>query len=146
MTRLDSAGFAENLVNAVNNNSSFAQEAEWFDGSVLIEDGPGKLWLKIYRGKIIDHLPFVPPIGYTFKIAGPSAAWDELASGKKFTDLILGGTRRFDGIESVVDGVGSLPGPIALEGNLMEAHRIVEAIYLIAEGYAATARAQGASV
>jgi hypothetical protein len=145
MTQLSSAGFAENLVKAVNNNSSFALEAEWFDGSVLIEDGPGRLWLKIYKGKIIDHLPFIPPIGYTFKIVGPSAAWDELAIGKKFTDLILGGTRRFDGIEAVVDGVGSLPGPIALEGNLMEGHRIIEAVYLIAEGYAVAAQAQGAS-
>lgn len=141
MARLGSAAFAEKLVEAVNANPKFAHEAQWFDGTILLEDGPSRLWLKVYGGKIIDSVPFVPPIGYTFKVTGASEAWDELVDGKKFTDLILAGTRRFASVDSVVDGVGLLPGPISLEGNLIEAHRVIESIYLIADAYAATAQA-----
>jgi hypothetical protein len=144
MARLDSADFAEQLVKAVNADDRFKHEAQWFDGSILLEDGPTRLWLKAYGGQIIDHLSFVPPIGFTFKVTGPSDAWDELVAGKKFTDLALAGTRRFRGLESVVDGAGAQPGRITFEGNLMEAHRVIEAIYLISEAYASTAQAQGA--
>ncbi|RYF55735.1 MAG: hypothetical protein EOO27_20240 [Comamonadaceae bacterium] len=145
MARLDSDEFAQKLVQAVNADTRFAREAQWFDGSILLEDGSSRLWLKIYKGQVIDHMPFVPPIGFTFKVTGPSEAWDELVDGKKFTDLVLAGTRRFQGVESVVDGAGLRPGRITFEGNLMEAHRVIEAIYLISEAYASTAQSQGAA-
>lgn len=136
MTRLESDEFHQKLVEAINTDR-FAEEAAWFDGSILLEDGYGAIWMKVYRGKIIDHLPVTPPLGYTFKISGPQSAWDELVAGAKFTDLLMPGTRRFNGLDTVVNGVGSAPGPIGLEGNTMEAYRIIEAVYLISDAYAA---------
>ena len=139
MSRLASTEFAGRLVDEINANPAFAREAQWFDGSVLVDDGGGQVWLKVYNGRVIDHHPFTPPTGYTFKVAGPGDAWDELIAGTKFTDLVLGGTRRFQSVASVVDGVGFAHGRITFEGNTMEAFRLIEAIYLIADSYAATA-------
>lgn len=145
MRRLQSETFRTNLVERINSDGRFAKEAAWFDGSILLDDGYGAIWIKVYRGKVIDHLPFTPPLGYTFKISGASSAWDELVSGIKFTDLLMGGTRRFNGLESVVDGVGAQPGPIGLEGNTMEAYRVIESVYLISEAYAVIANSKEAA-
>ena len=142
MSRLASPEFAGHLVDDINANPAFAREAQWFDGSILLDDGSGQVWLKVYGGKVIDHFPFVPPTGYTFKIVGASDAWDELVGGTKFTDLVMGGTRRFDGVESVTDGAGLAHGRITFEGNSMEAFRLIEAIYLITDSYATTAQNQ----
>lgn len=141
MTRLESEEFHQKLVDAIN-TKKFAEEAVWFDGSILLDDGYGQVWLKVYRGKVIDHLPFTPPLGYTFKISGPRGPWDELVDGAKFTDLALAGLRRYNGLDTVVDGANLTPAPISIEGNSMEAFRIIEAIYLIAAAYAATATAE----
>lgn len=138
MTRLSSEEFHQQLVDAINTDK-FAEEATWFDGSILLDDGYGHVWLKVYRGKVIDHLPFTPPLGYTFKVSGPRGPWDELVDGAKFTDLALAGLRRYNGVETVVDGLNMTPAPISIEGNTMEAFRIMEAIYLIASAYAVTA-------
>lgn len=142
MSRLAAEGFAERMVHAVNDTPSFGEEARWFDGSILLDDDGGQVWLKLYNGRVIDHLPFTPPTGYTFKVVGAQDAWDELVAGAHFTDLVLAGTRRFNGMETVVDGVGSAPGRITFEGNTMEAFRLIEAIYLIAGAYASTARTE----
>ncbi|MQA01270.1 MAG: hypothetical protein GEV07_00600 [Streptosporangiales bacterium] len=130
---------AEALVASLNENEAFERETRWFDGSVLLESSGGQCWLKVYRGKVIDHLPFMPPLGYTFKVSGPDEAWAELVAGRRlFADLVTPGQRYFaDDPELATLGV--MTSDLRVEGNVMEANRLTEAVYQLAETYARTA-------
>lgn len=139
MSRLGDSTFLNSLVTALNENDKFELQTQWFDGSILLEEGTSVGWLKVYRGKVIDHLPLMPPLGYTFKLTAPYFAWNELVDGAPFTTLLLGGKRKFTHVDDVVDDVGQTPGDFKLEGNLMEAHRMIEAVYLIADTYRSAA-------
>lgn len=145
MSRFDNEDFLSRLVLAINGDSQFNASTEWFDGSVLLDDGTARCWLKIYNGKIIDRRPHMPPIGYTFKISAPTWAWDELVKGTPFTDLLMGGKRRFTSSEDIVDGANMTPGIFAIEGDTMTAFRVIEAIYLMTDHYSAIARSMEAA-
>ncbi len=140
MSRFENETFLSAWVSQINADPSFNAATEWFDGSILLDDSVSSVWLKIYNGKIIDRLPHMPPIGFTFKISGPEWAWNELVTGTVFTDLLMGGKRRFGSIAEVVDGANMTPGIITIEGDLMSAFRVIEAIYLISDHYRDTAR------
>lgn len=120
------AGFRERLVEALNAREEFALESRWFDGSILLESGAERCWLKVYRGQVIDHLEFVPPFGYTFKVAGSPDAWRMLTTGDRtFTDLATPGSRHCATIEEVEAGGGGYrPPELAIEGNGFEAGRL----------------------
>ncbi len=75
MSFLSDRAFQERFISALNGHAEFNEQAQWFDGSVLLEAGADTLWLKIYKGKIIDHQAAAPPYGYTFKYSGSEAAW-----------------------------------------------------------------------
>ncbi len=68
--RFSDPSFQERLREALNADEEFALESRWFDGSILLESGAERCWLKVYRGQVIDHLEFVPAFGYTFKLTG----------------------------------------------------------------------------
>ena len=86
--RFADSGFQQRLRDALNADEEFALESRWFDGSILLESGAERCWLKIYRGQVIDHLEFIPPFGYTFKLTASPEAWRMLAEGERtFTDL-----------------------------------------------------------
>jgi hypothetical protein len=92
--RFSDPALQERLCAALSADEEFAQEARWFDGSILLEAGAERCWLKIYRGAAIDHLEFVPAFGYTFKVTGSAEAWDLFVSGERtFTDLATPGSR-----------------------------------------------------
>lgn len=139
MSRFEDEDFLSCWIAAVNGDSRFNDATEWFDGSVLFDDASARCWLKIYNGRIIDRLPHMPPIGYTFKLSAPVWGWDELAAGRPFTDLLMGGKRRFACPDDIVDGANMTPGIFSLEGDLMSAFRIIEAIYLLSDHYKAAA-------
>jgi hypothetical protein len=122
--------FAERLVEALNENEEFVAESRWFDGSILLESGADRLWLKVYRGRVIDHLEFVPPFGYTFKVSGSPEAWRLLRSGERtFTDLATPGSRHCSSVEEIEAGGGGYrPPELAIEGNGFEAGRLHLAI------------------
>ena len=75
MSFLSDAALQQQLVEALNANAEFARQAAVFDGSILLEVEADQLWLKIYKGKVIDHDTAVPAFGYTFKFSGPESAW-----------------------------------------------------------------------
>jgi hypothetical protein len=139
--QLDDAGFQERLVAALNEDDGFVLETHWYDGSILIEAGAQRCWLKVYRGKVIDHLPFVPPLGYTFKVSGSQAAWDLLISGERtFTDLATPGSRHCSSIAEIESGGGGeRPPELAIEGNGFEAGRMHVALLHLAGCIKATA-------
>lgn len=132
MTFIAKSALQTRFVKALNNNPVFVEQTRWFDGSVLLEVGADKLWLKIYSGKVIDHQTVVPPFGYTFKLSGPESAWQQLLSGKRrWADLTFPGKRRFDD-DPKLKRVGELSVDIATEGNLLEAGRMTEAMFQLA--------------
>lgn len=69
-------------VASVNDDDEFATATEHFDGSVALEIGDRTLWLKVYRGEIIDTEPYVPQFGATFRLVGDADAWRQLAAGE----------------------------------------------------------------
>ncbi|MGH7916074.1 MAG: hypothetical protein ACREQE_01290 [Candidatus Binataceae bacterium] len=132
MSFLAEAAFQRRFVERLNANRAFNEQAQWFDGSVLLEAGPDQLWLKIYKGKVIDHQASVPPFGYTFKITGPESSWRLLLNGqRRWADLTTPGKRHFKD-DPALSTAGPAPAELRTEGNLLEAGRLTEAIYQLA--------------
>ncbi len=129
----DDDSLGDRLRDALNSDPLFADAARWFDGSILLQAGGSQRWLKIYKGEVIDHMPFTPPLGYTFKIAGPAEAWQALLNGTRtFADLKTPGRRYFEDDPDLTT-LGEMVSELSVEGNGIEANRLTEAQYLIAE-------------
>lgn len=132
MSFLANPALQRRFVKALNANQEFVTQTTWFDGSVLLEVDDDRLWLKIYRGKVIDHDTVVPPFGYTFKFSGSEAGWKLLLSGKRrWADLTFPGKRYFDD-DPKLKRVGDMEVVIATEGNRLEAMRMTEAMFQLA--------------
>ncbi len=132
MSFLADRAFQKRFVSALNAHPGFNEQALWFDGSVVIEVGTDLLWLKIYKGKVIDHQPAVPPFGYTFKFSGSEASWKLLTSGERlWANLTFPGKRYFDN-DPKLSTVGTPHVEIRTEGNLLEAGRLSEAMFQMA--------------
>ena len=139
--------FRDRFLEALAADPEFEAEARWFDGSILIGTSDEQLWVKIYRGKAIDTLEFVPVFGYTFKISGADAAWEMLGNGERtFTDLISPGSRHLDSADEAAiaaAGGGYAPPELAIEGNGVEAGRLHIATMHLARAFAKAAVAEG---
>jgi hypothetical protein len=132
--------FRDRFLEALAADPEFEAEARWFDGSILLGVGEQILWVKIYRGKAIDTLEFVPVFGYTFKLSGSVAAWEMLGNGERtYTDLISAGSRYLGTMEEIeAAGGGYRPPELAIEGNGVEAGRMHIATMHLAWALAAT--------
>ena len=138
--KLSDPALQERLRAALNADEEFAQETRWFDGSILLEAGGERCWLKVYRGAVIDQLEFVPPFGYTFKLAGSAAAWDLLVRGERtFTDLATPGSRHCETLEEFAAEGGYRAPELVIEGNGIEAGRMHLAMLRLAAVLAAVA-------
>jgi hypothetical protein len=122
----------QRFIQALNNNDEFNTQARVFDGSILIQVDSDQLWLKIYKGQVIDHDVAAPAFGYTFKLSGSESSWNLLLDGKRrWADLTFPGTRYFDN-DPELKTVGQNHVEIATEGNLLEAARLTEATFIMA--------------
>ena len=134
MIDFGSALFRDRLQEALSRHEGFTVETRWFDGSILLEVDESRCWLKVYRGRIVEALDSTPPFGFTFKLRGSRRAWEELVSGeRRFADLIMPGQRRFENDPSLASADGAAPARIAIEGNMLEATRIYEALFHLAD-------------
>ena len=133
--------FRDRFLEALAADPEFEAEARWFDGSILIGVDTEIVWLKVYRGKVIDVLEFVPVFGYTFKLSGLAAAWEMLGNGERtFTDLISAGSRHLGSVAAAeAAGGGYRPPELAIEGNGVEAGRMHIATMHLARAFARTA-------
>ncbi|MGE0858415.1 MAG: hypothetical protein AB7I01_04100 [Gammaproteobacteria bacterium] len=132
MSFLSDPALQQRFVDALNANPRFATQARAFDGAVQIEVDADCLWLKIYKGRVIDHQAAPSIFGYTFKLRGAEAAWRDLVSGKRlWADLTFPGKRDFSD-DPDLTRVGELSVAIATEGNLLEAGRLTEAMFELA--------------
>lgn len=132
MSFLADAPLQRRFVDALNANPAFVTQALAFDGSIQLEVDRDCLWLKIYKGKVIDHQSTPSAFGYTFKLRGPEQAWRWLISGERmWADLTYPGKRRFDDDPQLVR-LGEMSADIVTEGNLIEAGRLTEATFELA--------------
>ena len=132
MSFLADTTLTNKFVEALNANDNFATQARVFDGSVLLEVDTDQLWLKIYKGKVIDHEAAAPPFGYTFKLAGTEASWKMLLNGeRRWADLTFPGKRYFAD-DPNLETVGQMTVEIRTEGNMLEAARLTEAMFELA--------------
>lgn len=70
-----SLAFFERIVAAVGRDPVFHTGTEHFDGSVLFAIGDYTIWMKWYRGGIIDIHEGADPLGYTFALRAPLDTW-----------------------------------------------------------------------
>lgn len=132
MSFLADAALQQRFVDALNANEAFATQAAVFDGAIQIEVDDDCLWLKVYKGRVIDHQASPSPFGCTFKLRGSAAAWQLLLSGERlWADLTYPGKRRFDD-DPTLARAGELSVDIRIEGNLIEAGRLTEATFELA--------------
>jgi hypothetical protein len=142
--RIQDQEFRDRFLEALAADPEFEAEARWFDGSILLATSDEQLWVKIYRGKAIDTLEFVPVFGYTFKLTATDAVWEMLGNGERtFTDLISAGSRHLEIDEIEAAGGGYRPPDLAIEGNGVEAGRMHIATMHLARAFARTAVARG---
>ncbi|MCX5908561.1 MAG: hypothetical protein NTY64_15640 [Deltaproteobacteria bacterium] len=97
--------FISKLTDALNMDQTFAMQAKWFDGSILLESAGSQCWLKVYRQMLLDGT-------------------------RCFRDLTLPGKRHFEDDPSL-SKLGVMTRDIVIEGNMMEANRIIGAIYAL---------------
>ena len=132
MSFLANPALQRKLVDALNANTAFATQAQAFDGAVQLEVDNDCLWLKIYKGRVIDHQAQPSVFGYTFKLRGTARAWGLLLSGERlWADLTFPGKRDFSD-DPTLSRVGEMSVEIATEGNLIEAGRLTEAMFELA--------------
>jgi hypothetical protein len=132
MSFLADPALQQKFVAALNANEAFVTQATVFDGAIQIEVDGDCLWLKIYKGKVIDHQAAPSIFGYTFKLAGPERAWRLLLNGERmWADLTFPGKRHFED-DPGLTRVGEMTSEIHIEGNLVEAGRLTEATFELA--------------
>jgi hypothetical protein len=122
-------GFFEKVRDAVNGDPSFGRATEWFDGSVLLKIGDFSVWMKWYRGRIIDMHEGPSPLGFTFSLVAPPDTWRQIfelprRSYRPWAKLLH-------------------YGEIATEGNLVEASRVLEAQFILLSHIEATGLGEG---
>lgn len=126
--------FRERLARALERHQGFREETRWFDGSILLECGRSRCWLKVYRGSVIETLDQVPPFGFTFKITGPGEHWRDLVQGRRpLSDLTMPGRRNLAPGSGFAEADATAEAPLRIEGDLLEAGRIHEALHHLAE-------------
>lgn len=87
-----------------------------FDGSLKLEIGDDVVWMKLYRGRVLEVLGQEAEFGSTFTIAGPVEQWDRLLTEERnpfgeqqtlgkleFRGNVLEATRMNDGLNVLVE-------------------------------------------
>ncbi|WP_336328580.1 SCP2 sterol-binding domain-containing protein [Halovenus sp. HT40] len=115
---IPSKDWIDKLQEKCNDDAQFNRAAEWSDVNVVLEVDDERYWLKLYGGEIIDTMKYEPmsnPLGYDVILSGSVEAWQavndaEMPFWKAYSQ-----------------------GKITIDGNLLEANRMHEAIVRMAE-------------
>ena len=108
--------FVESLIDTLNRDQKFEQASRWSDVKVLIVFGEQQYWLKLYGGKVIDHMEYYPmanPLGWDYSITATLETWNALRERSSAAGFLLD------------------TGKITVDGNLMQANRLYESTHLI---------------
>lgn len=121
MTNFPSLEYLQALRAHCNGLETFRKATEWADVNLVVAVGDQRFWLKLYRGQIIDlmeYLPMTNAFGYRVIVSGEEDAWRELMTGTVKSWALL------------------TTGRLTIEGDLIEANRIHEALCLLVEAVA----------
>ncbi len=113
-----STEWLESLQRRCNEDTQFNRVAEWSDVNLVIEVGEKRYWLKLYGGEIIDTMEYEPmsnALGYDIIVSGTKGAWEPVVAGE-------------DTFWKAYSN-----GEIKIEGNLLQANRMHEALVRMAE-------------
>jgi hypothetical protein len=96
-------------------DESFTTEMRHFDGSIRLDVGDDTIWMKIYRGQILEVLDQESEFGTTFAISGPPDEWERLLTQERnpfgeqqtlgmlqFSGNVIESTRMVDGVNAMV--------------------------------------------
>lgn len=67
-----------------NSNTEFRTGSEWLDLRLLLRIGEASCWFKLYRGQLIDAMPYgtaTNRLGYQVIVSGPAPVWGRIADG-----------------------------------------------------------------
>jgi hypothetical protein len=84
MAEFPSVEFWEGVQQRCNSLEDFRKATDWSDVNVVLAVGDQRYWLKLYRGKILDVMPYEPlsnALGYDVVVSGDRDAWKELVNG-----------------------------------------------------------------
>lgn len=101
-----------------NLDTAFNRASLWSDVKIVFDFGGSRYWVKLYKGKIIDlmeYLPMTNALGYDIIVSGSTEAWKQLMERKE----LLGRLLHF--------------GQLAIDGNMLECNRMYEAICVVAD-------------
>ncbi len=99
-------------------SESFRRASLWADVKLVLALGAHRYWFKLYRGRIIDVMEYLPlsnPLGYDILVSGPLETWKNIASGRRLLWQCV------------------LAGEILIDGNMLEANRMTEAVCVLAD-------------
>lgn len=114
--KFPSMEFVERLITTLNGDPAFNTASRWSDVKVLLRFGDQAYWLKLYGGKVIDHMVYFPmanPLGWDYAISAPLETWQCLRDGQRALGHLLD------------------RGEISVDGNLLEANRMYESTHLM---------------
>lgn len=109
---MDLAKFSERL----EGNDHFVSSTKFFDGSIQLNIGKEKIWIKAFMGRVILVTQDPPPFGFTFAIEGPTAEWAWALKGPK--------NRLREAL---------MTGRLSIQGNRIEFSRIGKAVHGLSE-------------
>jgi len=101
-----------------NDDEHFNRVSEWSDVNLVLEIAEDRYWMKLYGGEIIDVMKYEPmsnPLGYDVIISGSVDAWEDIRAAEM----------------PVWDALRT--GELTIEGNLLEANRMHDAIVRMCE-------------
>ena len=111
-----SLDFIERLRERLNANKKFNLVSKWSDVKIILCFGDKAYWLKLYGGKVIDHMEYFPmanPLGWDYKIEATMENWLSLRKGDRHVGHFLD------------------TGDISVDGDLLQANRMYESNQLI---------------
>ncbi|MFC9978413.1 hypothetical protein [Gordonia sp. NPDC127522] len=128
----------DRFVRNLENDADFRTHTEWYDGSICLRNGDDVLWLKVYRGRIVEALDHEPPFGSVVTIAASGEVWRRVSAGELiFTDAIAAGSRHLVSYEDAnAEGGGYRTPEVVISGNQFEAGRIHIALRALYNVYA----------
>lgn len=113
---LERVGEDSELWRALADDARFAAAAEWFDVTFVLEAGEHAMFIKLYRGRVIDRGRGHGFQGYAFALSATEATWAEVvASGSK-------------GLQRALTA-----GALRVRGNLIEFNRAIKVVSLLVD-------------
>lgn len=114
MPKFPSLDWFQEFINYLEENESFQSVMSHFDGAIKLKVGEEVIWMKIYRGKVLEVLDIEAEFGSTFAITGPPREWERLLTMERnpFGEQLMAGLININGnfLEAirVIDGVNAL--------------------------------------